>query len=70
MKEHYQTIEEDIKSKVAKYSDQELLRERSICDRILTLFAMKDGRLSPNQASILHENTLEFYYIELRLGNL
>jgi len=70
MKEHYQTIEEIIKAKVAKYSDQELLRERNICDRILTLFGMKDNRLGPNQASILHENTLEFYYIELRLGNL
>ena len=70
MKEHYQTIEETVQAKVAKYSDQELRRERNICDRIITLFGMLDKRLGPNQASILHENTLEFYYIELRLGNL
>jgi len=52
MKEHYQTIEEIIKAKVAKYSDQELRRERNICDRIITLFGMLDKRLGPNQASI------------------
>ncbi|HRW20968.1 MAG TPA: hypothetical protein P5509_03265 [Bacteroidales bacterium] len=69
MKEH-QTIEEIIKAKVAKYSDQELRRNRSICDMIHTSFGMKDNRLGPNQASFLHKNTLELYYIELRLGNL
>lgn len=70
MEELYKELENRMQSKVAKYTDSELLRERAICDRILTLYALKSNRLGPDQIKSFHENSLEFYYIERRLGNL